>query len=155
LLTFDTTEKEYMMQTLRKKLNMSELASFSNALDEYLQYMFQVYAVKSTEFAKLLDIDTTQMTVEQLKPFAYQHYVDYLTKKYGTDKLIAIGFSEDTKKYIDWVSQHIGDIILPSPQYNHIYPVLYHTLSPMKSMKIVLRAEREVRKNLLANGVGK
>ncbi|MBP7848541.1 hypothetical protein KA013_05045 [Patescibacteria group bacterium] len=130
-----------MMNNLRQKLALSSLANLDHALDDYFKYKFRVYAARSAEINELLGFNTLHLPVEAIKPLAYQHYIDYLTEKYGNKRMIAVGFSEDTQKYIERVEQHIKDVMLPSPKYNHIYPVLYHTLSPMKSMKIVLRAE--------------
>ncbi len=149
--TFDRNDREYMNDSIREKVTVKWYHTMDAMLDEYFNTMFRVYAVRSTEFVKLVGLsDAPLLPVEQLKPIAYQHYIDYLTQKYGDRNIIAVGFSEDTKKYVDSVEQHIKDIILPNPAYSHIYPVLYHTFSPMKSTKIILRTEGEVRKNLLA-----
>lgn len=150
LHTFDQEEKEYMMDELRKKLALSSLAGFDHALEDYFKYKFRVYAARSSEINELLGFDTLHLPVEAIKPLAYQHYVDYLTEKYGSDRMISVGFSEDTQKYIERVEQHIKDVILPSPKYDHIYPVLYHTLDHDRYLTVTLgRTKRDVKKNLL------
>lgn len=148
--TFDLQEKLYLQQQLKGR--DIEGASLEELVMRYLQERFQVYAVRSVEFAHMITMPypVVEAKVEHLKPLAYHHYIDYLTRKYGSHHMIAVGFSEDTKKYLDYVSAYIQDHILPHPSYQHIYPVLYHTLSSQQSMKTILRTEAQVRNTLLA-----
>ncbi len=151
IMTFDTFDQERMVKKLRRELTLSELTSFEEAVNIYLKERFKVYAVRWSEFAQLLGYDTMSMTIEQLKPLAYQHYVDSLVEKYKHhSKIISVGFSEDTAKYINAVRERIEQVILLDPKYDHVNPVLYHTISPRDRLSSYFRTEGEIVKTLSA-----
>lgn len=138
--TFDAEDQHYFLQeAMLQGMVPASNAPFVYAVDRYFTERIHVYPIFSTYFDHLLGLlPFDPRSVSMRKQMAYQHYASYLRTKYGADKLITLGFSDDTPSNVKAIREQIGCKLFQDPdhcpdtfaQYQNFYPVFYVTKHP-------------------------
>jgi hypothetical protein len=96
LETFDGADERYFLQEAISQGVITSRTSLEQAVDQYFAQRMKVYPIMSPRFDTQYGFEKFLPGAKIRKQLAYQHYTSYLRDKYGPDRLITIGFSEDT-----------------------------------------------------------
>ncbi len=150
LETFDTRDQNYFLHEAKLQGVISKKGKFDDAIDTYFASRLKIYPIFSHRFDEYFWLTRFSETAKLRKQMAYYDYASYLRNKYGPDKLITLGFSEDTATNLEAVKKGVATELARDPQFANLYPVFYLTRYPNTIEKTWLKTKMEVVKALTA-----